>query len=223
MSTATMPGMPQPRALLFDLDGTLVDSVPLWIEANVRALEALQVVMDAERFLMQFYHAGLHYEGILEKCGVGAEQAERFYGDRDDRFAELLRTKVEWRGEAENTLRRCATRVPLGLMTGSRRRFIAAMDERLHLSSLFKAIVTRDDTGTKMKPDPYGLLLLAERMDQAPADCLYIGDQAIDVRAAKNAGMAVCLLVTKETPAGAAEGADRVIEGIGKLVEINTL
>ncbi len=212
--------MPQPKAILFDLDGTLVDSVPLWIKANLRALESLNVVLDADTFLKQIYHAGLHYEGILEQCGVDPEHGKQFYSDRDDRFSALLREKVEWTGAAEKVLKQCAAKAPLGVMTGSKRRFVDAMDERLHLSSLFTVIVTRDDTGTKMKPDPYGLLLLAKGLGVAAADCLYVGDQGIDVRAAENARMSVCLLITKETPDGAGKGADFVIERIEDLVGI---
>lgn len=212
--------MPQTKAILFDLDGTLVDSVPLWIEANLRALESLHVVMDADSFLKEIYHAGLHYEGILEKCAIDTEHAEQFYQDRDNRFADLLRKKVEWTGKAEKTLQLCAARAPLGMMTGSKRRFVDAMDSRLNLSSLFTAIVTRDDTGIKMKPNPYGLLLLAEQIGVAPAACMYVGDQYIDVQAAKNAQMSVCLLTTKETPGGAEKEADFVIDTIEKLVGI---
>ncbi len=212
--------MPQPKAILFDLDGTLVDSVPLWIKANLRALAPLGVVMDAERFLTDFYHAGLHYEGILEQCGADPQENEHFYHDRDNRFASLLREHVQWTGGAQKTLQRCAALGPLGMMTGSRRRFVDAMDERLHLSSLFATIVTRDDTGTKMKPDPYGLLLLAERIGIAPTACMYVGDQHVDVQAAKRAHMSACLLTTKETPEGATVGADFVIDKIEDLMEI---
>ena len=214
------PRMPQFQAILFDLDGTLVDSIPFWIEANLRALEPLNVRMDADAFLKNFYHAGLHYEGILEKCAVSTEQNERFYRDRDDRFDDLLRKKVEWIGKAEKTLQHCKAHALLGMMTGSKRRFINAMDARLHLSSLFTAIVTRDDTGIKMKPDPYGLLLLAKQIGIAPQDCLYVGDQHVDVQAAKNAKMSVCLLERTETPEGAAKGADFVIRKIEGLVGV---
>lgn len=212
--------MPQPKAILFDLDGTLVDSVPLWIEADLRALEVLNVFLDSDTFLKDFYHHGLHYEGILEKCGIDAEHGKEFYKDRDNRFADLLSEKVEWTGAAEKVLQRCAAKVPLGVMTGSRRRFIDSMDKKLKLSALFTAFVTRDDTGQKMKPDPYGLLLLAERLSVAPKDCLYVGDQAVDVQGAKKAQMSVCLLKTKETPAGAGKGADSVINQIENLLQI---
>lgn len=148
------------------------------------------------------------------------DHAEKFYRDRDDRFVERLRTSVRWIGKAEETLRRCALHAPLGMMTAAKRRFIAAMDARLHLSPLFAAIVTRDETGTKMKPDPYGLLLLAERLGVAPEFCLYVGDQHVDVQAAKNARMSACLLKTKETPDGAAVEANMVIERIEELAEL---
>ncbi len=207
-------------AILFDLDGTLVDSIPFWIEANIQALKSLGVHIDAETFLKDFYHAGLHYEGILEKLSATSKNPEQFYRDRDDLFTELVRTKIEWIDGTEAVLKKCAMNYPLGMMTGSRRGFIDAMDDRLKLSSLFSSIITRDDTGTKMKPDPYGLLLLAERLGVKAEDCLYVGDQKVDVQAAKNAGMASCHVRWKQTPDNAEKGADYVIESIGDLLDI---
>lgn len=207
-------------AILFDLDGTLVDSIPFWIEANIQALKSLGVRIDAETFLKDFYHQGLHYEGILEKLSAKSKNSDQFYRNRDDLFTELVRTKIEWIDGTEAVMKKCAANYPLGMMTGSRRGFIDAMDERLKLTSLFSCIITRDDTGMKMKPDPFGLLLLAERLGVKSEDCLYVGDQKVDVDAAKNAGMSSCLIQWEQTPEGAEDGADYVIETIKDLKDI---
>lgn len=210
----------QPKAILFDLDGTLVDSVPLWIEANIHTLKSFGVTMEPENFLKEIYHAGLHYRGILEHCGIDTKHAERFYSDRNDLFAELLRKNVRWIGDAERTLRQCAALAPLGMLTAAKLRFIEAMDERLTLSSLFSAIITADDTMQHMKPDPYGLLLLTERLKVAPEHCIYVGDQGVDVEAAKKAGMLCCLLNRVETPQGAEKDATMVIDKIEDLLPL---
>jgi N-acetyl-D-muramate 6-phosphate phosphatase len=211
---------PAMQALLFDLDGTLVDSVPLWIEANLRALRARDVVMDEQTFLTTIYQHGMHYHGILEQCGVSTEGADQFYQERNDLFDMLLRQKAQWIGDAETALQECAKQVPLGLMTGSARRFIDAMDSRLHLSKLFRALVTYDDTGVKMKPDPYGLLLLAETIGIDPTDCVYVGDQLVDVQGARAAGMKSCLIPSTYTPKGTEHEADIVLHNIGEIISL---
>lgn len=210
----------QPKAILFDLDGTLVDSIPLWLDANVRTLESLGVSVTPDDFLKDLYHAGLHYQGILEHFGITPEQGKNFYENRNDLFDHLLHKNIQWLGKAEETLKQCAAKVPLGMQTGAKMDFIDAMDAKLNLSSFFSAIVTADDTMQKMKPDPYGLLLLTKSLNVTPKDCIYVGDQGIDVQAAKNAGMPFYLLKRTETPEGAEKDATVVIEKIEDLVKI---
>lgn len=208
------------KALLFDLDGTLVDSIPLWIEANLAELAKRNFTMNPQTFIAEIYQKGLHYHGILEKCGISMDRAQEFYDNRNKLFDELLRTKIEWLGEAGTTLQECTARLPLGLMTGSTRHSIEAMDQRLHLSKIFREMITFDDTGFTMKPDPYGLLLLIERLGIDPTECMYVGDQLVDVRASKAAGMRSCLIQTKNTPAEATEEADIVIQRIEEVLTI---
>ncbi len=208
------------RTLLFDLDGTLVDSIPLWIDANLQTLKKWKIVMDAQEFLTEFYQQGLHHHGIVEKCGLSTEMADEFYEERNALFEKLLREKVEWMGTAGKVLKACAKRMPLGLMTGATRECIDAMDQRLHLSILFRAIVTYDDTGLRMKPNPYGLLLLTEKLGVDPEECMYVGDQTVDVQAARAIGMKSCLIPTSSTPEGAAEMADHVLGSMEELRNI---
>lgn len=202
------------QALLFDLDGTLIDSFPLWVAANLQALRVRGIVMDEQTFLTDYYQQGLHHHGILEKCGLPMEGAAQFYRERNALYTDYLRQDIEWMDDAGSVLQQCATKAPLGLMTGTTQRDIAAIDERLHLSALFREIVTFDDTRDRMKPDPYGLLLLAEKLQRDPQDCVYIGDQYVDVLASHAAGMPCWILHTPRTPDIAVQAADRVIERI---------
>src|SRR3989344_4715325 len=208
------------KALLFDLDGTLVDTIPTWIEANIRILKEFGIQMDQKVFLQEYYQKGLHFKGILEKCGLDLSLGDTFYPKRDDLHIELLGKNVEWIGSAGDVLRKCAEKMPLGLMTGSKKSFIDALEPKLKLSRLFKSIVTYDDTGDRMKPDPYGLLLLAEKLNVDPTSCMYIGDQDVDVKAAKAAGMQSCIIPTNETPKGTANEADLVLEDISNLLRV---
>src|SRR3989344_2370787 len=207
------------KALLFDLDGTLVDTIPTWIEANIRILKEFGIQMDQKVFLQEYYQKGLHFKGILEKCGLDLSLGDTFYPKRDDLYIELLGKNVEWIDTAGKILEKCAAKIPLGLMTGSKKSFIDALEPKLRLTHLFKAIITYDDTGERMKPDPYGLLLLTGKLGVDPAACLYVGDQTEDTIAARNAGMKSCLIPFRETPKGAEEEADYVIASLGDLLK----
>lgn len=208
------------NALLFDLDGTLVDSIPTWVDANIRMLKEFGCQMDPETFLRDYYQKGLHFKGILEKCGVDPTRGKEFYPKRDALYIELLKDEAEWIDSADEVLQKCAEKMPLGLMTGSRRSFVDALDAQLKITDLFKVIITYEDTGKQMKPDPYGLLLLTKNLGVDPATCLYIGDQDVDVKAAHAAGMKCCIIPRYETPEGSANEADIVLRSIEDVVQI---
>ena len=184
------------EAVLFDLDGTLVDSIPAWLRANVQVLSHFGYSITPGRFYDEFYRRGLHHAGILEQCGLHLERAKDFYENRNDVFVDLLRTDVTWIGSAEKVLRECAKRFPLGIMTGSTQRCVSAIDACWGLKQYFRTIVAYDETGTRMKPDPYGLELLTSALGVTPADCLYVGDQPVDVLAARSIGMRSAILTS---------------------------
>ena len=196
------------------------DSIPLWISVNVKALHRLGFSMNERTFLKEYYFDGLHHAGILEKCGLPVSNAKQFYEERNRLYEESLRREAIWLPDAEDVLKHCAKRRPLGMLTGSRRAFIDAINDRLHLSTFFQAIVTYDETLERQKPDPFGLQLLSRKLNVPSQQCLYIGDQRVDVTAAHAAGMKVCLIRRKETPAGAEEGADFVIRTIGEVIGV---
>jgi pyrophosphatase PpaX len=171
--------------VLFDLDGTVVDSGGI-ILASMRhatrevlgrdfgdaelmqavggpGLEAQMAVFAPERVdeLVQVYRAHnepLHEE--LEAC-AGMEDV-------------LVRLHVEGRR--------------LGVVTAKRRSTVELAFAQVPVAHLFETVVGGDET-EKHKPDPEPLLLAAKRMNAEPAKTAYVGDSPFDIRAAKAAGM----------------------------------
>lgn len=172
--------------VLFDLDGTVVDSGGI-ILASMRhatrevlgreytddelmrsvggpGLEAQMAALDPERVeeLVSVYRA--HNEPLHEelRCCTGMEDViERLHGEG----------------------RR------LGVVTAKRRATVELAFAAVPLGHLFDAIVGGDETD-RHKPDPAPLLLGAERLGAKPEETAYVGDSPFDVRAAKAAGMA---------------------------------
>jgi pyrophosphatase PpaX len=171
--------------VLFDLDGTVVDSGAI-ILASMRhatrevlgreytdaelmqtvggpGLEAQMVAIDPERAaeLVDVYRAHnipLHDE--LEACVGMGDVLERLHADG----------------------RR------LGIVTAKRRDTAELAFTVVPLGHLFETIVGGDET-ERHKPDPEPLLLGAERLGADPAETAYVGDSPFDIRAAKAAGM----------------------------------
>jgi pyrophosphatase PpaX len=171
--------------VLFDLDGTVVDSGGI-ILASMR--HATREVLgrdfgDAE--LMQ----AVGGPGLEAQMAVFApervDELVRVYRDHNEPLHEELEACV---GMEDVLLRLRAEGRRLGVVTAKRRATVELAFARVPLAHLFETIVGGDET-EKHKPDPEPLLLAAERMHASPAETAYVGDSPFDIRAAKAAGM----------------------------------
>jgi pyrophosphatase PpaX len=171
--------------VLFDLDGTVVDSGGI-ILASMR--HATREVLgrdfgDAE--LMQ----------AVGGPGLEAQMAV-FAPERVDELVEVYRAHNEplheeleaCAGMADVLLRLHKEGRRLGVVTAKRRSTVELAFARVPLAHLFETVVGGDET-EKHKPDPEPLLLAAERMHARPAEIAYVGDSPFDVMAAKAAGI----------------------------------
>ncbi|MBI1812661.1 HAD family phosphatase [Candidatus Peregrinibacteria bacterium] len=208
-------------AILFDLDGTLVDTIGLYERASLQALTSNGFTMTPEHFLEK-YAAGEHLQDILAGYGKTERDAPSLRSTRDSIYEQFLETEAEWFPGAENILTFARERFPIAIVTGSWRSYVDCIDRRLHLTRFTEVIVTAEDMGmgTVMKPHPHGLLVAADRCNAPPEQCLYIGDQLFDVEAAHRGGMRCCIVRGNYTPVEAAREADFAVDS---LKEVETL
>jgi pyrophosphatase PpaX len=171
--------------VLFDLDGTVVDSGAI-ILASMR--HATREVLgrdfeDAE--LMQ----------AVGGPGLEAQMAV-FAPERVDELVRVYRAHNE---PLHDELEACAGMEDvlvrlheqgrrLGVVTAKRRSTVELAFATVPIAHLFETVVGGDET-EKHKPDPEPLLLAAKRMGVVPTDCAYVGDSPFDIRAAKAAQM----------------------------------
>ncbi len=207
------------KALLFDLDGTLVNSIDLYGEAVIAALKDIGDDFSQDAFHDWYVH-GQHLRQLLAKYGKTEEGWPGVRGNRDRRYIDLLEENIDWCAGAKETLASFNGTVPMALVTGSWMKYVDAIDSRLHLHDFFRTFVTVDDIGTFTKPHPASLLLAADRLGVDPKKCLYIGDQMFDVAASKAAGMPCCIVRGDYTPEAAMEAADF---GVGNLEELRKI
>lgn len=179
--------MTPPRAILFDLDGTLVATRRLYFEAFARALEPHVGYRMAEEEMIayrprserRFLREVVGDDGAYEDCLEAFYEAyERLHGSH---FQGVYPGVPEMLGD----LRR--REVAVGLVTGKSRR---AWEVTCRGASLgpFDTLVFDDDV-PRQKPDPGGIRLALERLGTSPQEAAYVGDSVTDLEAARAAGV----------------------------------
>jgi HAD superfamily hydrolase (TIGR01509 family) len=202
------------KAILFDLDGTLVDSIGLYEKAVIGAFKEQGLTINPEEYT-QWYRDAWHLTRMLQHFGRTETDTPGIRERRDTLYMDLLRTDAVWIPGAEETLEALRTAgMPMALVTGSWKSYVDALDERLDLERFFPVRVTMDDVGKLSKPHPQGLLIACERLKVEPSACLYIGDQMFDVEAAHNAGMPCWAVQGRFSPSDLAEKAERMLGSI---------
>jgi HAD superfamily hydrolase (TIGR01509 family) len=179
------------QALLFDWDGTLVDSQ----HANFRAMaEALaphgmtlcQDWFDARTGLSaaDMIHVLLEESGVRLDCPV-----EDLVAARDQRFLENA-AQIRVHADVADVVRSFRGALPMAVASGGSRRIIETTLRHLPLRDCFTALVTRDEV-QRGKPAPDIFLRAADALTVTPARCLVYEDSDEGIAAAHAAGMAV--------------------------------
>ncbi len=201
MTGASRPGAAGPAgndgpdAVLFDMDGLLIDSEPLWFEVETDVMARLGgtwTEADQKQLLGSSLENSVPY--FLDRATVPAapaEVAEWLIGGMVTRVASRGVTVMP--GAAALVAEVASAGVPYALVTSSQRRFVDAVLSRTGLR--FPVVVTGSDV-TRGKPDPEPYLLAARRLGAEPGRCLVLEDSPTGVAAAEAAG---CLVVAVPT------------------------
>ncbi|OIK08276.1 HAD-IA family hydrolase [Streptomyces monashensis] len=207
-----------PQAVLFDMDGTLVDTERLWWEAVEQVAGRPLTEADQPEVL------GRPVEHTADWLGaVTGRSAGDLAADLHREFADRVRTGIVPRPGALDLLAAlAAVGVPTALVTASPRAVADVVLDALG-SGWFAASVTADDTPrTKPAPDPY--LAACRALGVEPTACVAVEDTETGVASAEAAGCAV-LAVPSLAPIGAAPGrtvrdslAGVTVEELGRMV-----
>lgn len=175
------------RAVLFDLDGTLIDSGALYAECYRRAFTAELAELPTVEEMMGRRPASERLF-LLEWLGedVGDRVHQRVCEAYEALASTLLGGFYEGVPEMLDELR--ARGLPMGIVTGKSRRAFQATCRHLELERFFDIVVVEDDVPAA-KPDPRGLVRALEALRAEPHEAVYVGDTPMDAEAAARAGM----------------------------------
>ncbi|KAB7788627.1 HAD family hydrolase [Bifidobacterium cebidarum] len=178
------------KAAIFDLDGTLLDSMGVWNQIDIDFLGRRGIAVSADYMTtvasMQFREIA---EYTIARFGL-PDTPEQLMAEWDGMARTAYGTTVQAKPGAVEYLRELkASGVRLGVATTLMPQLRTAALDHLGMSAYFDAIVSVDDAGGvgKAKPDVY--VLAASRLGVEPARCTVFEDLLVAIRSAKSAGM----------------------------------
>lgn len=177
------------QALLFDLDGTLLDAFEQYALSLIAALKHFHLPTPSR-------------ERVRELMGSAGEYALLSLGVLPEQLPEAQRRWVEWAQAIAHLARPFPGVVPLlkrlraagyrlGIVTSRPHRSVEITPSAVELASLVDLLVARDDT-VEGKPHPEPVLYALNRLALAPGQAAYVGDAHYDIEAGRRAG---CLTI----------------------------
>lgn len=211
-----------PGTVLFDLDGTLADTLPDLSDALTEALAERSLAPMADERLRPLVSRGARAMA-MEACGARVDEAtlERVLA----RFLELYAANVSRRTRLVEGMPALldaldARAVTWGIVTNKRRAYAEPLMSALVADGRAACIVSGDSTANP-KPHPQPLLHACRLAGCAPGECVYVGDARIDVLAARRAGMRSLVARYGYIPPGEDPGqwgGDGIIDAPGDLL-----
>lgn len=201
--TGKAESVPVPvKAVIFDLDGTLLDTKEIFYDIINLGFSKLGFPGIAREALTEAAAQGEFNWDMVLPAGLRARREEvlpQVHAVIEEISPSLFRQRTKPIAGVEGVLKSlhgAGTRI--GVVTSSRTRHVEMKMHALEETSvaeLFGAIVTADDVRVK-KPSPEPLHECARRLGIAPAECVYVGDMRVDIKAGKSAGMATVGVLT---------------------------
>lgn len=177
------------RNIIFDLDGTLIDT-------ETAVLKTWQYTLKQNRRYFELDELrpalGLTIPNTLRKLGIVADPG--FGGRWMENYGKYAGEAAFFDGVEETLAALKAGGYSLGIVTSRCREEYEAFFSSFRLESRFGCIVLADET-KRHKPDPEPLLKYAQKAGVRPASCMYVGDMPTDVECANRAGMASGLAI----------------------------
>ncbi|MBG7608727.1 MAG: HAD-IA family hydrolase [Verrucomicrobia bacterium] len=209
------------RAFIFDLDGTLVESLPGIAASLNRSLDLHGLpghnyaavrgfIGDGAKKLVERAlapgEASLHGESVLRSFasdyGVSWPNGTHVYPGIPELLAGLK-----------------SAGIPLAVLSNKPHAFTVEIVEKLFPKGTFAAILGNRE-GLPHKPDPTGALEIATTLSVSPEDCVLIGDSTMDLDTAKNAGMESVAVTWGYHDRERLSTADRIADSVGELATL---
>jgi len=191
------------EAVIFDMDGLLVDSEPVWFRAREALMEQYgNAWSEADQLAMAGVHTNIWVEALRTRLD-GALRPEEVFDDIVTRMTRYYQTgEVPVLPGASQAIAACAERYPVGLASGSPQRLIDACLGGLGWTPHFDCLLSSDEL-EHGKPAPDVYLEIMRRMGLDPSTTAVVEDSGAGIKAGRAAGAAVVAVPNQHTHPGA--------------------
>ncbi len=208
-----------PQALLWDNDGVLIETEPLYFRATQEILADIDVELTVEDYQeISLRQGGSCFDLVPD---LDTQRLKDLRKVRDRRYEDLIRKGVRVYPFVEECLNAFHGRIPMVVVTSTPRSHFDLAHSQTGFARFFEFVVAQEDT-PRHKPDPQPYLTAAQRLGVAPKDCLAIEDTRRGFDATINAQIPCVVvphgLTQEEDFAGAAaimESLEELLHGIG--------
>jgi HAD superfamily hydrolase (TIGR01509 family) len=183
------------KAVIFDMDGLLVDSEPLSYEAIRMTFDKYGFHLTEEEFITHYLKRGMSTKDLIKKYLLKMP-IEDVINMKNSLFERLIREKLKLMLGVNEILELSRENFKTALVTHTKAKFVEMMLNKFGILEYFDVMICRGDYN-KAKPDPECYLLASEKLGVEPSECLALEDSERGLLAAKAAGMK-CIAVPNE-------------------------
>lgn len=180
------------EAIIFDLDGTMIDSMGIWKQIDIDYLSRFgyELPEDLQKCLegMCFHDTAIY---MKDRFNID-DPVDKIEDDWNKMAEQKYRDEIELKDGVLTLLNYAkAHNIKLGIATSNSKHLVTTLLKAKNVYDYFEVVLTGCDT-LKSKPDPEVYLTAAKRLNVNPKNCLVFEDVVAGITAGKNAGMKVC-------------------------------
>ena len=215
-------------AVIFDLDGTLIDSIDIYFTIVENALKRLNLpAVSRNQILAAAENEEFKWELVLPQDVLNrkAEIIDEAWAVINEIAPQMFADNLELIQGAGHIVESLSSNgLKIGLVTSTQRQYLETKMQPLRnagVDTIFEAIITSDDV-EKRKPSPDPLITCAQQLDIKPGNCVYVGDTTTDIKAGKAAEMRTIGVLTgfDEYETLEKESPDAIVESVRYLLEV---
>ena len=211
--------MKQVKAVIFDMDGVIIDSEPIHSRVKMDTFAHFGIAFKEEDLALYMGRtSNAIFKETLAKCGRTDIKPEDMAAYKHAHYLEILQSGeiAPVKGSVELIKSLHEAGIPLALATSSNVRVMNTVLDSFDIRPYFQSILSGGEL-PESKPHPAIYLISAERLGVAPADCLVIEDTTNGILAAKRAGMYCVAFRNPHSGKQDLSQADRIVDSLSEI------